>query len=211
MRVYGLVPAAGRSERFGGAKLLAKWQDRELLGHVLLKLGGARAAGLVAGTVVVYRDGDDAVRDLAATYRASAVAVPPGGELSLSVRAGLDSLAAHSSGHDREAALVCLADQPLLRLDVIRALVETWSRSPVAAVRPSYRDDPGRPGHPLLLDRSLWPLAAELRGDAGFGALLEARRTPVRTVSVAGANPDVDTPEDLRALDAAESGERSPA
>jgi hypothetical protein len=32
--------------------------------------------------------------------------------------------------------------------------------------------------------------------------LFEVRRMAVRTISVAGSNPDVDTPEDLQALEA---------
>lgn len=195
--------AAGVGTRFGGAKLMAKWRDRELLGHVLLKLGSARAAGLVAGTVVVHRDEDDAVRALAAEYRCMPVSVGrQHAELSTSLKVGLDALSRHGSRFDRQAALVCLGDQPLLRLDVIRALVEAWNRSTAPIVRPSYRDEPGKPGHPLLIARSLWSLASELRGDAGFGMLFEARHMTVRTVSVAGSNPDVDTPEDLQALEA---------
>jgi CTP:molybdopterin cytidylyltransferase MocA len=197
------VVAAGLGSRFGGAKLMAKWRDRELLGHVLLKLGSARAAGLIAGTVVVHREEDEAVRTLATEYRCMPVAITrPDPELSVSLRTGLDALTGRGSRFDREAALICLGDQPLLRYDVIRALVETWDRNATPIVRPSYRDEPGKPGHPMLIDRSLWPLASELRGDSGFGTLFEVRRMAVRMVSVAGSNPDVDTPADLQALDA---------
>ena len=195
--------AAGLGSRFGGAKLMAKWRNRELLGHVLLKLGSARAAGLVAGTVVVHREEDEAVRTLATEYRCMPVAVTmPDPELSVSLRTGLDALHGRGSRFDREAALICLGDQPLLRYDVIRALIETWDRNGTPIVRPTYRDEPDQPGHPILIDRSLWPLASELRGDSGFGMLFDVRRMAVRTISVAGSNPDVDTPEDLQALEA---------
>src|SRR5262245_25498701 len=101
-RVFGLVPAAGRGQRFGGDKLLAKWQDRELLGHVLVKLGGARAAGLLVNTVVVHRPDDEAVRTLVAEYRAYAVAArDPDGELSHSLRIGIEAIGNRSSGHDQ--------------------------------------------------------------------------------------------------------------
>lgn len=169
---------------------------------MLLRLGSARAAGLVAGTVVVHREDEETIRVLATEYRCTPVAVrDPDGELSLSLRTGLDALTDRGSRVDREAALICLGDQPLLRLDVIRAVIETWDRNAFPIVRPAYRDEPGRPGHPILLDRSVWPLADGLRGDTGFGTLFEIRRTTVRTVSVAGRNPDVDTPDDLRALE----------
>ncbi len=195
--------AAGRAERFGSPKLLAPIAGREVLGHVLVRLGGARAAGLLAGVLVLHREGDDAIRTLAGEYRCTPLAVrDPDGELAHTLRVGFEFLSARGSRHDAEAALICPGDQPLLRLDVIRALVDSWSRNGVPAIRPSYRDDPGAPGHPLLLDRSLWHLASELRGDAGFGPLLERRGVRIQSISVGGANPDVDTPEDLKAVEA---------
>lgn len=199
------------SRRFGAEKLLAKWQGRELLGHVLIKLAGARAAGLMAGTIVVHRPEDEAIRILAIDYRCHPVATRVhDGELSWTLRTGIDALVGGGSPRENEAVLICLADQPLLRLDVIQALVESWSRSGVKAIRPSYRETPGEPGHPLLLDRSLWSLASEMRGETGFGPVLEAHRVRVQTVTVGGRNPDVDTPDDLKALEeersAAEAG-----
>ena len=195
-----MVPAAGRGERFGGEKLLAKWRDRELLGHVLLTLSGARAAGLIQNTVVVHRPEDEGVLALTRAYRAVPVATRRSdGALSDSLRAGIDALRQHATRYDRCAALICLGDQPLVRLDVIKALIDTWLHARTA-VRPNYRDSPGEPGHPLLVDRSLWQLVAELRGDSGFAHVLASHAVSVRSISVAGRNPDVDTPADLAML-----------
>lgn len=202
MRVFALVPAAGRSERFGSEKLLAKWHDRELLGHVLLKLNGARAAGLLAGVVVVHRPDDDAVRALSLEYRGYPVAVrDPKGELSLSLRTGIDAITQRGPAQQREALLICHGDQPLLRLDVIHAVVDAWAHGGAVAARPAYRDTPGEPGLPMLVDRSLWRLASEMRGESGFAPVLASHRIAVRSISVGGSNPDVDTPEDLAGLE----------
>jgi CTP:molybdopterin cytidylyltransferase MocA len=204
VKVYGLVPAAGRGERFGGDKLLAKWHDRELLGHVLLRLGGARAAGLIGATIVVHRLGDDRIRALAGQYRCHAEEMRvPDGDLSMSIRTGIESARNRGSSDPQQAILICLGDQPLIRLDVIKAMVEAWSRGGATAVRPAYRDAPDQPGHPLLVDRSLWHLAEEMQGDSGFAPLLARHRVNVRLISVAGTNPDVDTPADLALLDTA--------
>jgi molybdenum cofactor cytidylyltransferase len=204
VRVYGLVPAAGRSRRFGSDKLLAKWQNRELLGHVLLRLSEARAMGLLVGVVVVHRPGDDAVRALAREYRGFPVEVrDPEGELSYSLRTGIEAIEQRGTAHDREAVLVCHGDQPALRLDVIHALVTTWQRGGALAVRPGYRESPGEPGLPMVIDRSLWSLGREMRGDTGFAPVLARHGVVVRTVPVGGRNPDVDTPDDLAALDMA--------
>lgn len=169
---------------------------------MLLKLGGARAAGLLVHTVVVHRPEDEAIRSLAAEYRAYPVAARSAdGELSDTLRAGIEVIANRESRQDATAVLICLGDQPLLRLEVIRALIEGWRGSGVQAVRPSYRESPGEPGHPLLVDRSLWGYAAEMRGESGFGPVLERRGIGVRTIQVGGRNPDVDTPDDLNTLE----------
>lgn len=202
LRVYALVPAAGRSERFGDAKLLAKWRGRELLGHVLLKLGGARAAGLVVHTMVVHRPEDEAVRALAKQYRAYPVAARESdGELSDSLRAGIETISNRATREVPHALLICLGDQPLLRLEVIRALIDTWRGGEVPAVRAAYRESPGEPGHPLLVDRSLWGFAAEMQGESGLAPVLARRGIGMRILTVEGRNPDVDTREDLSALD----------
>ena len=203
MRVFALVPAAGTSRRFGSDKLLAKWNDRELLGHVLVKLAGAKAAGLLAGILVVHRQGDETVRDLIKEYRAYPVpARDPEGELSSSLRTGIEAILRRGPSPDREALLVCHGDQPLLRLDVIHALIDPWARGGALAVRPAYREAPGEPGLPMLVDRSLWRLAEEMRGETGFAPVLERHGIRIREISVAGRNPDVDTPDDLATLDA---------
>ncbi|MFH0751695.1 MAG: nucleotidyltransferase family protein, partial [Chloroflexota bacterium] len=73
------------------------------------------------------------------------------------------------------------------------------ARSGTLAVVPEYADD-GAP-NPVLLLPAAWPLVADLHGDRGLGALIAARPERVVRVAVAGANPDVDTPADLTALE----------
>ncbi len=204
MALYALVPAAGRGERFGSAKLLVRWRDRELLGHVLSTLASARIAGLIERTFVVHRPDDRAVADLCTEYLAWPVTTQGPGDLSDSLRTGVTEIRSLDSGRNRSGILICLGDQPLLRLEVIRALTMEW-KGGLQAIRPSYRADPGAPGHPLLLDRSLWPLAAELAGESGFGPLLASHHIPVHHVSVGGHNPDIDTPADLERLETADA------
>lgn len=173
---------------------------------MLLKLGGARAAGLIGLTVVVHRRGDDAIREMAAEYRCHAEPMRvDDGDLAMSLRTGVDYLKNRGPTDAQQALIVCLGDQPMLRLDVLKSMVEAWSRGGAAAVRPSYRDAPGEPGHPLLIDRSLWHLADEMRGESGLAPILHRHRVNVRSISVAGRNPDVDTKEDLKQLDALSS------
>ena len=74
---------------------------------------------------------------------------------------------------------------------------------PCSSVR-ATRDD-GAP-NPVLVRRAAWALAAGLSGDRGLGPLLaRPTRSSSLEVAVEGANPDVDTPEDLAALQPAEA------
>jgi CTP:molybdopterin cytidylyltransferase MocA len=153
---------------------------------------------------VVHRPSDEATRLLALDYRCRPLAARhEHGELSYTLRYGIEMIAARGPAQEKDAILICLADQPMLRLDVIRSLIDAWKAGGASVVRPSYREAPGEPGHPLLIDRSLWVHAAEMRGESGFAPVIESRRILVKTISVAGRNPDVDTAADLEALAAA--------
>lgn len=196
-----MVAAAGQGRRFGSQKLLAEWQGRPVLAHVLATLVHARAAGVIENALVVHQEGDDGVAALVAESRCLSQVAParPAG-LGISVRLGLRRLAASTLEPRAEAVVICLGDQPLLRLPVIVALVSRWRQSPAWVIRPSYREQPDVPGHPLVLDRRYWSLGEELSGDFGLTTLLGRHRVPVETVSVGGSNPGIDTPEDLARL-----------
>jgi len=102
------------------------------------------------------------------------------------------------------AALVVLADQPDTELSVIASLVARWRVTGAGAVRPRYSGEPDVPGHPVLIDRSMWPLVQQLEGDEGLGAVLRSGQVAVELVPVDGRNPDIDTRADLAARDTPE-------
>ena len=97
-----------------------------------------------------------------------------------------------------EAVVVLLGDQPAIRPEMIRAVVEAAGGERRPFVRARHAAD-GAP-NPVLVRRSAWARAAGLSGDRGLGPLLAARPDLVLAVDVAGANPDIDTPADLAAL-----------
>jgi CTP:molybdopterin cytidylyltransferase MocA len=99
---------------------------------------------------------------------------------------------------EASAALVLLGDQPEVRPEAIRAVIEAPADAPV--VRASYG---GVPGHPVRLDRALWGDLAGGRGDAGARGLIAARGERPALVEVGGVAPaDIDTPEDYARLTA---------
>ncbi|HSW43772.1 MAG TPA: NTP transferase domain-containing protein [Patescibacteria group bacterium] len=200
MRCAGLVLAAGAGSRFGGGKVRAPLEGRPLVGHVL---AAARAAGL--GRVVLVL-GRDAAEVLAAVREADEGALDgvlvalngaPERGLSTSLRLGL---AAATAAPAPMGVVVLLGDQPRVRPEVVRMLVDAASAAPAPtlAVVPAYAREAAP--NPALLLRPAWLLAAGIDGDRGVGGLLAARPDLVVHVAVGGANPDVDTPQDLAAL-----------
>jgi molybdenum cofactor cytidylyltransferase len=197
VRVVAVVLAAGSSSRFGSPKLLAPLDGKPILQHAL----DALAAAGVDDVAVVLGDEQAAV-EAAIAWRGERRVVNerPGDGLSSSLRVGLDAAAEDPSA---EAVLVVLGDQPSLRPGVIRAVLGAAEASQSLFVRARHAAD-GVP-NPVLVRRAGWAMAAGLTGDRGLGPLLAARPELVLEVAVEGASPDVDTPDDLAALQSREA------
>lgn len=192
--VAGIVLAAGGSRRFGSPKQTAPFRGRPLIEHALATLAtapsldrrfvvlGARRAEVIAGA-----DLSSAEQVVCETWRTGQAA---------SLAAGIAAAAGAGSG----AAVVVLADQPLISSEAIERVVGAHRADPgVDAARALYA---GRPGHPVLISSSLFAAVQELSGDLGARELLD--RAQVREVPCdgLGAPADIDTQEALLALEA---------
>ena len=198
--MYAVVLAAGRGERFGREKLLAQWQGHPLLWYALAGVRRDVGRGVLAGGCVVVPEGAAALECL--VRDAGLVAVPnpaAASGIGSSIRVGFEWLA--RSAGEGAAAAILLGDQPAVPASVLPRLIEVWNGGEAAVARPRYSGAPDEPGHPIVVDRSIWPLAVELTGDSGLAPVLAARGIPVLTVPVTGRNPDVDTPTDLTNLE----------
>jgi len=101
---------------------------------------------------------------------------------------------------DIAAAVIGVADQPLLRPGTIRSLVDAYADGRPAIVAPLYA---GRRGNPVLFDRRLFPELLAVTGDQGGRSVVERHAAEARWVEVGdpGEIEDVDTPQDLLRLD----------
>lgn len=202
MRVAAVVLAAGAGSRFGGGKLLATLGGRPILQHVLDAVAGAG----IREVVVVLGDDAPAVEAGIAWRRERRIVNPrPSDGLGSSLGLGVATVGTLDPPVD--ALLVVLGDQPRLRTGVISMLVDAATEAEHAArsggsrpvIVPRYAEDAGR--NPVLVRREAWSLFDEVTGDHGLGPSLAAHPELVREVRVVGANPDVDTPEQLEALE----------
>jgi CTP:molybdopterin cytidylyltransferase MocA len=198
--VCAVLLAAGAGSRFGGEKLLAPYRGRPLVEAALSNLTRAP----VSETVVVVGSGADALREACAPYGVRIVENPDWARgQSTSVGAGLAAC-----GPEARAAVVLLADQPLVGPGAVERLVEASEGGAKVAVA-TYG---GRPRNPVLFSREVWPLLLrELSGDEGARGFIRRHPELVEHVPCDGVGDpaDVDTEEDLRRLDRRRGGEQS--
>ncbi len=198
-RVWGIVLAAGESQRFGSHKLLAPFRGHPLAWHGFTTASQAVERGWLEGVVVVCAGGDTAVEAMAVAARLKTT-TSPDPAMAASLRCGLSFLAEQPGPPD--AALIFLADQPLIQPGQIDAVLATAAGSAALACRPRYQATPDAPGHPVFLRRAAWSMAEGLEGDQGFGELIASGRLSLEICELPGACPDIDTPADLTTLEA---------
>lgn len=110
-----------------------------------------------------------------------------------SLRVGLEAMA-----EDSQAAVVILGDQPAVDTGKVEAVVSSYLESASPVVQATYG---GRPGHPVLFDRSTWSNLLAIDGDRGARDLLKMHPEWIRTVELGGQVPaDLDTWEDYERL-----------
>src|SRR5205807_1536580 len=96
-------------------------------------------------------------------------------------------------------AVLLPADQATVTAEDLRRLAGTWRKQPQYIAAALYA---GITGVPAIFPRSVFRELAELRGDAGARVLLRRSTERLVRVTMPSAAVDIDTPEDLLALDA---------
>jgi molybdenum cofactor cytidylyltransferase len=186
-----IVPAAGRAERFGSAKLVADLGGEPLIARTIRAL----VAGGVDRIVVVVAPGSALLdlREPREVFGSPAVELvvnpdPDRGMFS-SIQAGLARAGAH------DVLLVLPADMPFVRPATVAAVLAAAARGD-AVILPTCR---GSHGHPIGLPGSLAPalLLTDPRSSlkqALASTAVEHRELPVDDE---GVLRDVDVPRDL--------------
>lgn len=194
-----IVLAAGAARRFGSPKQLVRVNGRPLLhtaigrgvavaGHAVVVVLGAYAAELAPllrhtpATVVVNRQWEEGMGS--------------------SLRAGVAALPGTA-----EAALVLLADQASVTAEDLRRLVSTWRRQPTQIVAAQYGSTVGAPA---IFPRWCFSELGALRGDQGARVLLRRHAERLVRVPMPSAAVDIDTPEDLLTIEAAQQARVTP-
>ncbi len=192
MRIVGILLAAGRGERFGGAKLLAPLAT-DAAGQTVT-LGEAACRRLAAAcpeVVAVVRPDDGALANVLRDAGARVVRCPRADEgMGASLGCGVAAAA------DADGWVVALADMPWIAPATIAEVVAAL-RSGAIAAAPFHR---GERGHPVGFGKACGPALVALTGDEGARHVVAALREELVRIDVddPGALRDVDTQADLR-------------
>jgi CTP:molybdopterin cytidylyltransferase MocA len=189
-RIAGILLAAGEGSRLGQPKALVEINGQRLVdrGAELLRAGGAEPIVVVTGAADVEVPGTLVVHN--PEWRTG---------MGSSLTAGLSALLSPSlpprPGRS-DAAVIALADQPLVGAESVRRLIAAHAGGAPVAVA-AYD---GRPRNPVLIAREHWDeVMALAQGDVGARPFLRAHPDLVALVECGdtGSPDDIDTPEHL--------------
>jgi molybdenum cofactor cytidylyltransferase len=185
-RVSAILLAAGLSGRFGSPKQLAELEGAALVNRALDTLERSPVDEII---VVVGHSAPEVARIIAGAKAKVVVNREYRSGLASSIRAGLAAVSQESG-----AAIICLADQPLISPRLLARIVSRWRLTKAGIVVSSSQ---GQISPPVLFSRRLFHELEELRGDRGAKSVVE-RHPGFESVQVrSGALLDVDTEKEL--------------
>jgi molybdenum cofactor cytidylyltransferase len=189
--VGAVILAAGRSQRMGRPKLLLPWGKTSVLGHVV---GQWRTMGATQ-IAVVCAAGDQAIQ-----VELDRLGLPTANRISNPApdRGMLSSLQCAAQWAGWQAGLthwaIVLGDQPLLRGETLRRLLEFSAARPGMACQPE-RGGHGR--HPVVLPRTAFlALVSSSAGTLKEFLHLRAAEVALCSMDDPGLEIDIDRPED---------------
>jgi molybdenum cofactor cytidylyltransferase len=189
---FAIIPAAGRSDRMGTAKLLLPLGGKTIIENTM---DAWRSSGV--DRVLVVARADDA--PLAALVRACGAtclpADPPPPDMKASVQAGLNYLAAIEQPATGDVWLTAPADLPSFSGEVVRRLLAAHNPDSPRVLVAGHE---GRRGHPALFPWSFADELAKLAPDEGRNRLVERSGALIVECGMEALCADLDTPDDYR-------------
>jgi len=190
--ITAIVLAAGLSTRMGRPKQLLPFGEHTVIAQVVAVLQESGLDEIVVVTGHEHRaiEAELADRPVRCAFNPDFAR----GEMISSVQVGL-----RAASPEARAALIALGDQPQIEPQVVQRLIAAYRETGARLVVPTHG---GRRGHPIVMDRSLWPEVLTLSWNDNLRTVVhvhsdEILHVPVETATVLR---DLDTLEDYKEL-----------
>ena len=185
--IAGIVLAAGESRRMGQLKPLLKIGEKTFLQHITgqLKTAGVHPVIVVLGylpEVILENSGINCDHAINVHYRL--------GQFS-SLQTGIHALPSECRG-----VVVCLGDQPQLRHEWVRKLIQAFDQHDPDMVIPQFN---GRSGHPVIYSSRLFDEIKSMSPSSTARELRERHTPSILRIDIDtdAILYDADTPQDL--------------
>ncbi|MDH3311226.1 MAG: nucleotidyltransferase family protein [Gammaproteobacteria bacterium] len=170
MKIVGVLLAAGRSQRFGENKLLARLPNGTVVGVAAAR----NLIDALPDCIAVLRPGDEILATLLAAEGLRIVVNPiADGGMGTSLARGV-------AGEEADGWIIALADMPSIQPATIQVVAEAIAAgAPLAA--PIYH---GKRGHPIGFARQFQTELTSLAGDSGGRDILAQHTNELRLIDV---------------------------
>lgn len=190
--ISGIILAAGEAKRMGQQKLYLDFKGKPVLQWAL----AAALTSELDEVVCVVREMSEPQQKISLKHdklRWICNEKAPEGQ-STSIIAGLKTISPKS-----EAAMFLVGDQPLVKPELINALIHLFKKEPALIVAPTFA---GQSRNPVLFHSDLFPEILELKGDRGARGLIEKYKGEAALLEWKEETPflDMDTWEDYGKL-----------
>ncbi len=190
-KIAGVILAAGSASRMGETKQLLAFKGRPILEHVITN---ARQSNLYEIIVVLGHD-TDAIQqnvDFSGTKAVTNSEYLKG--QSTSLIKGVKTISPIC-----DAAMFLLADQPLIKSNIINNIINAFEASHKSIIIPYYKKIRG---NPVIVDRALFPDLNSLSGDTGPRVLFKKFKNSIFKIPIhdKAILIDVDTNDDYQKL-----------
>lgn len=189
-KIVAIILAAGLSTRMGEPKLVLPWGKTTVIGQVVDSLH----AGGLQNVFVITGGAETLIRQVLHDQRVDFIynQLYENGEMRDSIIVALK----HFLADERyDYALFALGDQPQIKSEVVRGILEATRKTGCPLIIPSFQN---RRGHPWVIAKSLWTELVKLPEGKTMRDFLDdhAQMIHYYVVSTNSIISDLDTPEE---------------
>jgi molybdenum cofactor cytidylyltransferase len=189
-KIAAIILAAGESKRMGQLKPLIRTNGRTFLQRIVDTLHSCDLDEII---VVLGHEAENIKKESPCEARFVINENFHYGQLS-SLQKGVAALS-----QETDAVLVCLGDQPQIKIDWIKTLISSFNKTKAAITIPVYQ---GRGGHPVIYGSQLFAEILRMPPSQTAKHLIRKYGHAVERITI--DDPDIlldaDTPDDLEKI-----------